>query len=67
LFIALAILVTLSIGNRVTALNNSDRIFPPMLAAIRGAAVSITFETFVLRDAIGVEAALVRLRDLHSE
>ena len=34
-------------GNRVTTLINGDRIFPPMLEAIRSAAVSITFETFV--------------------
>jgi cardiolipin synthase len=42
-------------GNRVTTLINGDRIFPPMLDAIRSAAASITFETFVLRDAIGAQ------------
>jgi cardiolipin synthase len=42
-------------GNRVTTLINGDRIFPPMLEAIRGAVVSVTFETFVFRDAIGAE------------
>lgn len=42
-------------GNRITTLINGDRIFPPMLEAIRGAAVSITLETFVLRDAIGAQ------------
>jgi cardiolipin synthase A/B len=42
-------------GNRVSTLINGDRIFPPMLEAIRGATVSITFETFVLRDAIGAQ------------
>lgn len=34
-------------GNRVTALHNGDEIFPAMLEAIRGASVSITFETYV--------------------
>jgi len=42
-------------GNRVTTLINGDQIFPPMLAAIRDATVSVTFETFVFRDAIGAE------------
>ena len=40
-------------GNRVTTLINGDRIFPPMLAAIRAAKISVTFETFVIRDPIG--------------
>ena len=40
-------------GNRVTTLINGDRIFPPMLAAIRAAKTSVTFETFVIRDEIG--------------
>jgi cardiolipin synthase A/B len=40
-------------GNRVTTLINGDRIFPPMLAAIRAAKISVTFETFVFRDQIG--------------
>lgn len=34
-------------GNRVTALHNGDQIFPAMLAAIRGARESITFETYI--------------------
>jgi cardiolipin synthase len=42
-------------GNRVSTLINGDRIFPPMLEAIHGATVSVTFETFVFRDAIGAQ------------
>jgi len=34
-------------GNRVEVLLNGDRIFPAMLAAIRGATVSITFESYI--------------------
>ncbi|HUD33089.1 MAG TPA: phospholipase D-like domain-containing protein [Variovorax sp.] len=34
-------------GNRFEALHNGDEIFPPMLAAIRGAKRSITFETYI--------------------
>lgn len=34
-------------GNAVDVLLNGDRIFPAMLAAIRGAERSITFETFI--------------------
>jgi cardiolipin synthase len=34
-------------GNRITALQNGDEIFPAMLAAIRGATTSITFETYI--------------------
>jgi cardiolipin synthase len=34
-------------GNQVRALLNGDEIFPPMLAAIRAARVSITFETYI--------------------
>ena len=34
-------------GNAVTPLHNGDRIFPAMLAAIRGARRSITFETYI--------------------
>ncbi len=34
-------------GNRVTALQNGDEIFPAMLQAIRGARTSITFETYI--------------------
>jgi len=34
-------------GNRVTALQNGDEIFPAMLQAIRSAQTSITFETFI--------------------
>jgi cardiolipin synthase len=38
---------TLEPGNRITALQNGDEIFPAMLAAIRGAQHSITFETYI--------------------
>lgn len=34
-------------GTRVQALLNGEQIFPPMLAAIRGAERSITFETYI--------------------
>jgi cardiolipin synthase len=34
-------------GNRVTALQNGDQIFPAMLEAIHGARESITFETYI--------------------
>lgn len=34
-------------GNRVTALQNGDEIFPAMLTAIRGARETITFETYI--------------------
>ena len=34
-------------GNRVPELLNGDQIFPAMLAAIRGAQTSITFETYI--------------------
>ncbi len=34
-------------GNDVMDLQNGDRIFPPMLAAIRAARRSITFETYI--------------------
>jgi len=34
-------------GNRFEALHNGDRIFPSMLAAIRGAQRSISFETYI--------------------
>jgi cardiolipin synthase len=34
-------------GNRFDVLRNGDEIFPAMLAAIRGAETSITFETFI--------------------
>lgn len=34
-------------GNQVTALNDGDEIFPAMLAAIRGARETITFETYI--------------------
>jgi cardiolipin synthase A/B len=40
-------------GNEVTTLINGEQIFPAMLDAIKTAAVSITFETFVFRDEIG--------------
>ena len=34
-------------GNRIRALRNGDEIFPAMLAAIRGATRTITFETYI--------------------
>lgn len=34
-------------GNRITALHNGDRIFPAMLAAIRGARETITLESYI--------------------
>ncbi len=34
-------------GNSVQALINGEQIFPPMLAAIRAACLSITFETYI--------------------
>jgi cardiolipin synthase A/B len=34
-------------GNRHTVLRNGDEIFPAMLAAIRAARTSITFETYI--------------------
>jgi cardiolipin synthase len=34
-------------GNRIDTLSNGDEIFPSMLAAIRGAKKSITFETYI--------------------
>src|SRR4051812_5382864 len=34
-------------GNRVETLLNGDQIFPAMLAAIRGARSTITFETYI--------------------
>lgn len=34
-------------GNRIKALHNGDQIFPAMLAAIRSARDSITFETYI--------------------
>ncbi len=34
-------------GNRITALNNGDEIFPAMLEAIHGAKRTINFETFI--------------------
>ncbi len=34
-------------GNRIDILHNGDEIFPAMLAAIRAARTSITFETFI--------------------
>lgn len=42
-------------GNSVRILLNGDETFPAMLQAIRGAQVSVTFESFIFRDAIGVE------------
>ena len=37
----------LTAGNRFQALLNGDQIFPPMLAAIRAARKTITFETYI--------------------
>ena len=34
-------------GNEITAYQNGDQIFPPMLEAIRGAQQTITFETYI--------------------
>src|SRR5690349_19437573 len=34
-------------GNKVTTLVNGDKIFPPMLEAIRDAKTTINFETYV--------------------
>ncbi len=34
-------------GNRVEALQNGEQIFPAMLAAIRAARRSVTFETYI--------------------
>ena len=36
-------------GNRITSLLNGDEIFQAMLAAIRSAEVTITFETYTMR------------------
>ncbi len=45
-------------GNDVKVLTNGDEIFPPMLAAIRKAEKTITFETFIYwADSIGEEFA----------
>jgi cardiolipin synthase len=45
-------------GNTVKALRNGDEIFPPMLAAIRGATKTINFETYIYwSGAIGKEFA----------
>jgi len=45
-------------GNRVTALQNGDEIFPAMLAAIREARVSITLESYIYwSGAIGADFA----------
>jgi len=38
-------------GNTIKTLENGDGYFPPMLAAIRGAKQSVTFETFAFIDA----------------
>ena len=38
-------------GNRIKTLLNGDAFFPPMLAAVRAARRSITFETFAFVDA----------------
>lgn len=47
---------TITDGNQVTALQNGAEIFPSMLAAIRSARASITFETYIYwSGAIGKE------------
>jgi cardiolipin synthase len=47
---------TITDGNQVTALQNGEEIFPAMLAAIRSARHSITFETYIYwSGAIGKE------------
>lgn len=38
---------SITAGNKVTALQNGEQIFPAMLEAIRGATTSITFETYI--------------------
>jgi cardiolipin synthase len=43
-------------GNQVTALLNGDQIFPAMLAAIRSAQTSITFETYIHRATSGAHS-----------
>ena len=42
-------------GNDVRMLLNGDATFPAMLNAIRSAKISVTFESFIFRDAIGAE------------
>jgi cardiolipin synthase len=37
-------------GNRVTAYQNGDQIFPPMLEAIHGARESVTFENYIFQE-----------------
>lgn len=45
-------------GNKVEVLLNGDQIFPPMLAAIRSATKTITFETYIYwSESIGQEFA----------
>ena len=66
-FIPSALLVpALTPGNRVDFLENGDGMFPPMLAAIRGARSTITFEAYIFwsgkvgssfRDALSERAA----------
>jgi len=43
-------------GNRARALVNGDRIFPEMLAAIRGARKTITFEMYIYSEGVVGEA-----------
>jgi cardiolipin synthase A/B len=38
---------SITAGNKVTALHNGEEVFPAMLEAVRGAEVSITFETYI--------------------
>lgn len=39
-------------GNRVTAYQNGDQIFPPMLEAIHGARESVTFENYIFEGGV---------------
>jgi cardiolipin synthase A/B len=53
-------------GNRHQALLNGDEIFPPMLAAIRAARTSITFETYIYWSGeIGSEFATALAEQAH--
>src|SRR5688572_19242044 len=52
-------------GNRITALVNGAQIYPAMIEAIRSAQTNITFETFVFRDAIGLDHRGIDLGAIH--
>ena len=54
-------------GNRVSVLHNGDEIFPAMLAAIRSAKRTITFETFIYwSGAVGEEFAAALIERAHA-